>query len=146
MQETKMFYVGFHGQAMQDKVFIEALGTDKRDFWFDSDTAATSFKNNAQVIAGNLGLILASRCEIDEHPHKKLIAKMDCVLPDGKRYPIEFDFGFCYSEAAAEYMFFEGNYSCDCNKSIFIGEQYTEFEEMDCGDTIQLENFTVNFV
>jgi hypothetical protein len=34
---------------------------------------------------------------------------------------------------AAEYMYTEGNYSCDCNRSIFVG-----LPEMPCGNTIEL--------
>lgn len=42
----------------------------------------------------------------------------------------------------AEYMWEEGNYSCDCNKSLFIqrncDESFNYGEEMPCGDKIEL--------
>jgi hypothetical protein len=41
-------------------------------------------------------------------------------------------------------MFEEGNYSCDCNKSLFLSEKYAEIEEWDCGDKIELKNLTVS--
>ena len=41
---------------------------------------------------------------------------------------------------AIEFNFEEGNYSCDCNRSIFI-KRYCDhsFLEMDCGEKINLE-------
>ena len=35
-------------------------------------------------------------------------------------------------------MYTEGNYSCDCNRSAFIGEHYEDFPYMDCGHTITI--------
>ncbi len=37
------------------------------------------------------------------------------------------------------FMWTEGNFSCDCNKSLFIQEQCdASFPEMECGDEIKL--------
>jgi hypothetical protein len=36
------------------------------------------------------------------------------------------------------YMYTEGNYSCDCNRSDFIAQREEGFPEMDCGDSITL--------
>lgn len=39
----------------------------------------------------------------------------------------------------AEFMWTEGNWACDCNKSIFINEHCdNEFPHMECGEEIQL--------
>lgn len=36
-------------------------------------------------------------------------------------------------------MWEDGNYSCDCNKSLFIQRQHNEdFQEMTCGETVEL--------
>jgi hypothetical protein len=41
--------------------------------------------------------------------------------------------------ALAEYMFTEGNYSCDCNRSLFIGRHASaDLPEMECGEEIEL--------
>lgn len=41
-----------------------------------------------------------------------------------------------------EYMFEDGNYSCDCNRSLFIQRQCDEdFPDMKCGDTIEMVSF-----
>lgn len=42
-------------------------------------------------------------------------------------------------EGEYDYMWEEGNYACDCNRSLFIQRQCdNSFPEMDCGDTIKL--------
>ena len=46
---------------------------------------------------------------------KRTVARMTFTLPDGRAFPFEFDFGYGYPVDAAEYMFEDGNYSCDCN-------------------------------
>ena len=56
-----------------------------------------------------------------------------------KDYKFVYDFGQGYSFEGAEFMFTEGNYSCDCNKSVFI-RQFCDkdFPEMKCGEKIKL--------
>lgn len=40
-----------------------------------------------------------------------------------------------------EYIYKEGNYSCDCNKSLFIRQQCDPgFPEMTCGEKIEMVN------
>ena len=42
-------------------------------------------------------------------------------------------------EESVTFAFDEGNYSCDCNRSLFIQQQCDpDFEEMDCGGEIEL--------
>jgi hypothetical protein len=50
----------------------------------------------------------------------------------GKRYTFEYDYGPGYPVESAEYMFEDGNYSCNCNLSRFIQDKYPEFPELDC--------------
>lgn len=46
----------------------------------------------------------------------------------------------------AEYMFTEGNYSCDCNKNLFLADAAQESSawdhDNDCGDKIKLKRLT----
>ena len=71
------------------------------------------------------------------------IAKMVLVY-DTIPYPYEYNFGEGYSEEAAHYMFEEGNYSCDCNRSMFLISKYGGFiNELDCGHTIELKDFEI---
>lgn len=39
--------------------------------------------------------------------------------------------------SAIDFQWTEGNYSCDCNKSIFLG--LSTSEDARCGDTLELE-------
>lgn len=44
-----------------------------------------------------------------------------------------------------QYMFFEGNYSCDCNKRLFLARaaHEDEPEDIDCGDTLPIKSLVV---
>jgi hypothetical protein len=57
----------------------------------------------------------------------------------GKQYSLDYDWGKEYPEDAAIFMWAEGNYSCDCNRSLFIKRLCDDtFPEMECGDTIKM--------
>ena len=61
-------------------------------------------------------------------------------------FEIVHDLGDC-SEKRAFFMFKKGNYSCDCNRSIFIQEQHkkSSIPCLDCGEQIEMisiENIT----
>lgn len=73
---------------------------------------------------------------------KTTIAK--CVfVHEGKQYLFEYDYEEDYPFDAANYMFTEGNYSCDCNRSAFVQEKYPEFPELDCGEKIELVELVI---
>ena len=42
---------------------------------------------------------------------------------------------------AVEYLFTEGNYSCDCNRSLMLRRAGHDVPEMPCGEGIQLVRF-----
>jgi len=57
----------------------------------------------------------------------------------GKEYTFDYDWNEDYPTDSANFMFEEGNYSCDCNKKIFLN-QYCglKIDNEDCGDKIEL--------
>jgi hypothetical protein len=62
---------------------------------------------------------------------------------EGKSYPFEMEFD---SPDSVEYMFTSGNYSCDCNRCLFIQRVEADFngdEDMGCGDTIEMTDFRI---
>lgn len=66
---------------------------------------------------------------------------------EGKTYTIIDTFEawdqYCDARYVAEYMYNEGNYACDCNRSQFIAEQCdASFPELECGDAIKLVSIT----
>lgn len=44
-----------------------------------------------------------------------------------------------------QYMFTDGNYSCDCNKRLFLARahQQDEPDDLDCGDTLTINRLTL---
>lgn len=62
-----------------------------------------------------------------------------------KQYTIHYDFGTNYTDEAAEFMFLQGNYSCDCNRSLFIRREHGEdlFPELSCGHEIVLKGYYI---
>ena len=64
--------------------------------------------------------------------------KYKCKIYDIKETWIK-NYGWDTKEEGVRYMYEEGNYSCDCNRSLFIQRQCDKnFPEMDCGEKIKL--------
>jgi hypothetical protein len=74
---------------------------------------------------------------------KETIAEMTMILPNGKSYKYSYNFEEDYPEEAAWYMFFLGNFSCDCNRSLLLSMQYDDVQEMICGEKIKIEDFSL---
>ena len=62
-----------------------------------------------------------------------------------KTFILTEDFGKDYAAEDAEWMFTEGNYSCDCNRSLFIRRQHGEdaMPELKCGEQIELIDYHI---
>lgn len=58
----------------------------------------------------------------------------------GEEFVVHQDFGYEFPDDRAVFQFVENNYSCDCNRSLFIRQEYGEdsMPELDCGDEIKL--------
>lgn len=59
-----------------------------------------------------------------------------------KEFVIHCKFNNCLEESAI-FMFEEGNYSCDCNRSLFIRWEYGEdaIPELQCGEEIKMIDY-----
>ena len=79
------------------------------------------------------------------YPSYRTVAFMSLITPDGSEYAYCDDFGYGYSAGSARYMYEEGNYSCDCNRSEFLRNLGVPIDELDCGDTIEMKNFFVAY-
>jgi hypothetical protein len=57
-------------------------------------------------------------------------------------YEFDYEFEDSCSDEGIEFIWTEGNYACDCNRSLFI-QRYCnpEFPELPCGDAIDLIEF-----
>ena len=82
-----------------------------------------------------------------EMTHKRTIFVADLKYKD-MVYTIHCDFGYEYPEEQAIFMFEEGNYSCDCNRSLFIQDEYGEnaIDELDCGEEIKMVNYHLEYL
>ena len=82
-----------------------------------------------------------------EMTHKRTIFVADLKYKDIV-YTIHCDFGYEYPEEEAIFMFEDGNYSCDCNRSLIIQDEYGEnaIDELDCGEEIEMLNYHFEYL
>lgn len=114
--------------------------------WFDTAEERSEYVSELKEIEQKFNARhLAISTEEGTHTRMKTIAKM-VFVHQGKEYPCQYDFGFAYPPHSAEYMFFDGNYSCDCNRSLFIERAGFDFLEMGCGEEIEMKDFEVEQV
>lgn len=137
------YHLMYWGEVCNNDLINKTLGIPDRDFWFATKQARRAFKEKLEAVADFNGVIIAFAEHEGPNVHKRTVAKMVMQLPDGREVSFEYDFGYGYEVDAAEYMFMDGNYSCDCNKSAFLHRLHPEILEMDCGDEITLKDFTV---
>lgn len=118
------------------------LGIKDNYYWFKSEEERRKFIKQISHFS-EFGLIIDKKD--GEMTHKRTIAEMDLIY-NNKTYHLEYDFGYEYPEESANFMFFEGNYSCDCNKSLFIQDIEENFPELNCGDEIKIQNFVIKYL
>jgi hypothetical protein len=131
---------GFWNKHNKEKHNIE-----QGNYFFDSRKEAETYLKEIRGIADSLGTkdsIIAHSIEEGKHVRYRTLAKMT-FKKDNKKYPYEYDFGYAYPVEAAEFMFHDGNYGCDCNRSLFIQEQDKTFPKHECGEDIEVLNFVV---
>lgn len=137
------FYLGFWGEITNDKLVERELGIEKRDFWFNTEEERIRFKAKLAAVAKKYKVIIAFKEKEGRQVRFRTVAKMVMVLPDRREFPYEYDFGYAYGPESARFMFEDGNYACDCNRSLFISKEHPEIKEWPCGDEIRLKNFMV---
>lgn len=116
-------------------------------YWFSTEEARADFINERTRISVELNAhVFVTVLYEGRHTRMRTVARMDLVL-DGKTYPLAYDFGYAFEEDAAEYIFNEGNYSCDCNLRSFIRKRHPEVPASDaCGETIDIQNFRIQLL
>ena len=129
-----------------NKEYRDVHGYAPGYYWFETADERKKYVETLKFIERKLHAVrLMTVFEEGTETRYKTIAEMTFVY-NGNEYHLNYDFGYCYEEDAARYMFEDGNYSCDCNRSNFIREQDESFPELDCGDLIQMKDFKVNKV
>jgi len=142
------YLLTFWGGIENNGLATRALGTESRNFWFETreerDRAEAALKDFGESV----GEFVATSVSDGPGAIKQTVAKMDLVYK-GKKYKFEYNFGYGHPIEAAEYIFQHGNYACDCNRSMFLagmGYTITGLEGEGCGDEIEMENFRVELV
>lgn len=138
----KEYYVKYWGQA--EEILKDKLGVSELDFWFGTEKERLAHVRSIQKLCDGVGRIVFDTREGEDLEYKTVV-EMNLVYKD-KSYPYVCDFGYGYPCSAAEYMFMEGNYACDCNLSIFISQSVEDFPELHCGDEIVIKNFKITKV
>ena len=143
MSPKYQYYIHIGGDFFNDE-HKQKHGLDPGSFFFDTAKERAEFRKKYEDAEEMFG---CDTIRFDEAEGfdviYRTIAEMDLEY-GGKTYPIKYDFGHNYTTDGAEYMFTEGNYSCDCNLSIFIRERYGQvIPELPCGEEIKMSNLKI---
>lgn len=117
------------------------LGIKEGYHYFSNEEDKNNFISKLQLYR-HLGLM--TDIKYGEMSHKDTIALIDFKY-NNEIYSIEYNFGKEYEEESARFMFYDGNYSCDCNRSLFINKKYENFPDMSCGDNIEMVSFRIEY-
>lgn len=139
------YYLKFWGEIENDNWVKKDLGIDGTDFWFTSKKERTSLKNRIVQVATNRDCRIVFNEEEGYHTRLKTIAFLEFEY-ENEIYRLKYDFGFAFPPNVAYFQWCENNYSCDCNRSIFLRKKYPNFPELDCGETIKLLSIKVRRV
>jgi hypothetical protein len=138
------YYLKFWGGA--ESPILENLGIQAGDYWFDTKEQRDEFKTELRKYK-DYGLVFKEEEGEADFVRKRTVVVIDAVFK-GEKYHFEYDFGYAYEDEAAEYMFEDGNYACNCNLSNIIRDTYPDFPELDChgddeGNEIEYERFRI---
>ena len=149
MENQKEYMVHIWGGAWNSNAnpsIEKDLGIKDGYHYFKTEEEKNEFcKLLSNPIYRNQGIVI--REEYGFMTHKRTIFVGTFEYKD-KEFVLHYDFGYEYPEDSAIFMFEEGNYSCDCNRSLFIQEEYDEdaIPELDCGDEIELLEYHFEYL
>ena len=135
------YYLHLWGSA--EEYLCEQLKVKDLHFWYQSKTSVENMKNMCYMLAKGQGLTFCASEVYGNDLEYKTVCEMVYVLPDGRKFQYNRDFGYGYSCSSAEFYHTEGNGSCDCNKSLDLQNIGVDIEEYPCGDEILIEDFKI---
>lgn len=144
MENKNEWMVKVWGGAFNKSAFPSIksdYGIEEGYYYFDTEKEKDDFCNILNnPIYTKQGL--AKNVVCGKLTHKKTIF-VATLRYKGKEFVIHCDFGYEFSEENALFMFEDGDYSCDCNKSLFIRREYgdSSIEELDCGGEIEMVDY-----
>lgn len=122
------------------------LGIKKGYYYFDTEEEKDNFCSILRnPIYYDQGIMIDVEHKVMSH--KKTIF-VGTLKYKEKEFIIHHDFGYEFPEKSAIFIFTDGNYSCDCNRSLFIQEEYGEdaIQELRCGHDIELVEYHFEYV
>ena len=118
-------------------------GMEAGTFWFDSAEERQAYLDRLRVLEAEYNAKhLVYTMKEGTETRLRTVAKMVFEY-GGRSFDFQLDFGYAYPVHSAFYMFEEGNYSCDCNRSSFLRRDGHDVPELGCGDTIKMRDFCV---
>jgi len=144
-QKTYEYYLmHWAGEKSNGRQWIEKdPGITTQDHWFATAEERSEFKQKLKACAVRYNFTIAFAESEGFNTRLRTVARMTMCLQDGRSFDYEHDFGYACEQELAHYMWHDGNYGCDCNRSLFLARDGHDVREMTCGDTIVLENFRV---
>lgn len=121
------------------------LGIKEGYHYFNTEIEKNNFlKMLNNPVYSSQGLMIDEKYGIMSH--KRTIFVGTFKYRD-KEYIIHRDFGYEFEEEYAVYMFEDGNYSCDCNRSLFIQREYGEdaVPFLNCGNEIKMLEYHFDY-
>lgn len=139
------YHLFFWGGVNNDGLATAKFGPE-RNYWFATPRERELFRAEVAMFANAVGQIVCFSENEGPLARKRTVAKMN-LMYRGAAYPYEHDFGYGDHANSADYIFFEGNYSCDCNLSTFLRGAHPDavVPELDCGDQIEIEDFEIEY-
>ena len=143
MTVAYQYLLHFWGQIENDNLVERELGIRDKYLWFPTRELRDTLKARIDDVAKKYGVMVVFGEEEGETVHLRTVAHAVFEYR-GKNYSIDYDFGYGYQRSLAKYMFEDGNYACDCNRSMFINKKYPEVAKTKCGHDIEMVKFTVS--
>lgn len=144
MENQKEYMVHIWGGAWNynaNPSIEKDLGIKEGYHYFKTEEEKNEFcKHLHNPIYKSQGLMIDEKYGVMSH--KRTIFVGTFKYKD-KEFVIHYDFGYEFEEENAIFMFEHGNYSCDCNRSLFIQEEYGEdaIPELNCGWDIEMTEY-----
>lgn len=143
MSKKKEYMVHIWGGAWNhdaDPSVEKDLGIKDGYYYFDTEEEKNNFcKKLNNPIYLKQGIMMSEKYGIMTHKRTIYIGTFEYK---GKEFTVHYDFGYEYPEDKAIFIFNSDNYSCDCNRSLFIRREYGDvIPELNCGYNIKLRYF-----
>ncbi len=132
-----LFYLHFWGSINNEGLSDKEI-SKSRDFWFPDPETRDKYKKRIKDIADKHDRIVMFSEYNGVQSHCRAVVFVIYEYK-GIEYPFVYNgFRYGFPLNSAEYIFLEGNNSCDCCISEFIG-----FEEFECGNIIKIKELNV---